>query len=93
MRPNSNASVIAPHTHTHTHPPRRAVHYYDSIAASAGELSRQLIGHLLHWLSDESAAKGGEAARLITADWDVIFHPASSVPQQVGGLDCGERRE
>lgn len=70
-----------------------AVHYYDSMAAYAGGLSRRLIGHLLHWLSDATAAKGGEGARLNTADWEVIMHPADLVPQQINGIDCGEGRE
>ena len=66
------------------------MHYYDSMAAYVSGRSRKLIGHLLHWLSDETAARGGEEARLDTRQWSVIMHPAGPVPQQLNGIDCGE---
>lgn len=71
--------------------PRLSVHYYDSLAAGAGNKSVERIEHLLHWLSDESAARGGEAARLDTADWKVIMYEDDQVPQQTNGIDCGEQ--
>ena len=67
------------------------MHYYDSLAAGAGNKSVERIEHLLHWLSDESAARGGEAARLDTAAWKVIMYEDDQVPQQTNGIDCGEQ--
>ena len=70
----------------------RALHYWDSMAASDGSDGmgvQPILRDLLRWLSDESAAKLGEAARWDTGGWRVVRHPGSAVPRQLNGNDCG----
>ena len=64
------------------------MHVYDSIARSGGVDWRVKL--LLQWLSDESAARGGEDSRLDTSAWKVMHYAADQVPQQDNGTDCGE---
>lgn len=66
-------------------PPPFAVHYYDSIRRKAEPV--KVFEPLIRWLSDASDLAG---ARISTTGWSTYAHPASVVPQQRGGVDCGE---